>query len=342
MMRLLQILKFASVLAAVSLLAANSVALGGCSCGFDCNNDRNQGKAVLDLGFSDAVPEDLKQVVIEVDSITFRGTGVADVVVDSFTISELDLVSADTFQVDLLQYRGRNQLLVLDNLELRSGTYNQVLVKVLGGDINRSYVQEADDTLKPISVAGGVLTLPGITLASSTQAFTVEFGLAQSLQVQSSGNYLLATDGIRIENDATAAALSGRVDSSLFDSVTPCSEKPNPTEGNRVYIYSGIKQSSQTLGDVFTSRSNATVPANVLAPFAVGSLVRNSLTGGWDYVFGFLPAGDYTLAFACNTAADDPVEYNGLVVPQPTNQVYTLKLAKGQQAVCDLGTGGSC
>ncbi len=102
-------------------MTSSTVFLGGCSCGFDCNNEDSQGTTVLSLGFSDALPEDLKQVVLEVDSIAFRRTGADDVVVDSFTIPALGLVSADTFQVDLLLYRGRNQLEVITDLELQVG-----------------------------------------------------------------------------------------------------------------------------------------------------------------------------------------------------------------------------
>jgi len=328
--------------AILPLVLALSV-LQGCSCGFDCNNDKNRGTTALTLGFSDADPEDLKQVVIDVDSITFRRTGAADVVVDQFTIPALGLVAADTFQVDLLQYRGRNQLQVLDAFELTSGSYDRVLIRVLGGDINLSYVLDADDTVKQLSVTGSVLSLPGPRFGTGDQSYTVEFGLAQSLQSQDSGNrYLLTVDGVRLEDNATAAGLSGRVDSALFDSVAPCSEKTDPTQGNRVYLYQGSPQAGKRLGDVYTSASSNTVPADVMPPFAVASLVRNSLTANWEYVFGFLPAGDYTLAFACNTAADDSVNYDGLVVPQPDNQVYPIKLSAGAQRVCDLTTGGSC
>ena len=52
------------------LLALGLLLLAGCSCGFDCNNEDSKGTTLLRLGFSDALPEALKQVVIEVDSIT--------------------------------------------------------------------------------------------------------------------------------------------------------------------------------------------------------------------------------------------------------------------------------
>jgi hypothetical protein len=325
------------------LLALSAVLSGGCSCGFDCNNDRDRGTTVLTLGFSDALPEDLKQVVLEVDSLIFRRSGGDDVVVDEFTIPQLGLVSVDTFQVDLLQYRGRNQLFVIDGLELESGTYNQLAIAVVVGDVNRSYVQESDDTLRELTVSGSVLTLPGTNFAKSNQAYTVEFSLAQSLRAEASGTrFVMSTTGIRLENNATAASLSGRVDSRLFDSVAPCSEKTDPIAGNRIYLYEGSPPSSERLGDVYTSNSSTVIPDNVVAPVAVGSLVLNALTTNWEYVFGFLPAGDYTMAFACNTEADDSVNFDDLVVPQPDNQVYSLTLSEGTASVCDITDSGSC
>jgi len=332
-----------AVLAALVPIILGALLLGACSCGFDCNNEDTQGTTQLTLGLSDALPEDLRQVVLEIDSISFRRTGADDVIVERFTIPALNLASADTFQIDLLQYRGRNQLVVISDLELPAANYNQVLVRVLGGDVNRSYVQRTDDSFRELSVAGGVFSVPGASFARGEQAYTLEFGLAQSLQLQSSGTaYLMSPQGIRLENNATAASLSGRIDSSLFDSTAPCSEKTDPTEGNRVYLYRGSPQSGKRLGDVFNSNSATTVPSDVLAPFAVASLVQNSLSANWEYVFGFLPAGDYTLAFACNTGADDSVDYNALVVPQPTGQVYPVTLASGSALVCDLTPAGEC
>jgi len=337
--------KIIKVLAALLLLSSFAASIAGCGCGFDCNNgnNNNPGPTLLSLGFSDSLPEELKQVVIEVDSITFGRSNADDVVVETFTIDALDLVEADSFQIDLLQYRGRNQLVVIEDLELDSGTYNEVLVTVLDGDINLSYVQEDDDTLKEITVPAGGLTLEGIELTGDGQLYTVEFGLAQSLQFQSSDdNYLMATDGIRLEDNAVAASLSGRVDSSLFDTVSPCDEKDDPELGNRLYLYEGIGLTGTQLADVFTSDSSAQIPDNAQAPFTVASLVENTLTGSWNYAFGYLPAGDYTMAFACDTAADDAVEFDDLVIPLPEDQVYEITLSEAQEGVCDLADGADC
>ena len=337
-------LKSIPVIVAALLLASVTVSIGGCGCGFDCNNGNNKdATTLLNLGFSDAAPEDLKQVVIEVDSITFRRSGADDVVVDSFTIAGLDLVEADSFQIDLLQYRGRNQLLVIDDLELGQGTYSEVLIGVLDGDINFSYVLEANDSLKALSVPTAGLSLPGMTLSVDEQQFTVEFSLAQSLQFQASNDsYFLATDGIRVEDNATAASLSGRVDSALFDTVSPCDEKTDPELGNRIYLYQGIGLSDSQLADVFNTNSETAVPRDALAPFTVAALLENTLIGSWEYAFGFLPAGDYTMAFACDTADDDSVDFDDLVVPLPADQVYEITLLEGEQGVCDIGDGADC
>jgi len=325
------------------VLALLLSAAGGCSCGFDCNNDRDNNPATLTLGFSDQDLEQLKQVVIEVDRITLQRSGVEDVVVDRFTIDDLGLVDADSFQIDLLDYQGLNQLTVFENLELARGSYSRLLISILDGDVNLSFVQESDDSLKPIVVSGGQLSLPGPSLSSGEQLFTVEFGLAQALQYQQGpDNYLLTTAGVRLVNNATAASLSGRVDSQLFDSVAPCDAKTDPEAGNRIYLYSSGPAPVADLADVFTSSSSTGVPAGKRAPYAVASMARDALTGGWQYSLGYIAAGNYTLAFSCNAADDSPVNYDGIGIPLPKDQVYDITLDEGERAVCDLAPDATC
>jgi hypothetical protein len=317
--------------------------LGGCGCGFDCNSEDDDNPSLLTLGFSDSLPEDLKQVVIEVDTITLRRAGVEDVVVDTFTIPTLNLVDVPTFKVDLLKYRGTDQLKVITDLELVPGTYDEVSIAILTGGVNQSYVQDENDNFKAIRVSSGFQELPGMQLASGKRAFTVEFGLAQALQyVASSDTYLLTSNGVRIENNQTAATLSGTVDSTLFNSVSPCTEKGTPTKGNRVYLYKGGSLLSENLADVFNVDSTTSIPANAIAPFAVASMASSTAPVSWTYTFGFIPPGSYTIAFACNTAADDAVEYNGLVIPLPINQKYEITLTQAQKGVCNLEESARC
>jgi hypothetical protein len=333
------------------LLVPLLVTLGGCSCGFDCsgsnsNNNNNNSPTSLTLGFSDSLPEDLNEVVITVTSITFRRSGAEDVVVDNFTltIDDKDMVDVADFQMDLLDYRGLNQLEVIENLELDTGLYSEVSIEVEGDDINNSYVVEIDNgESKILNVPGGSLDLKDLQLSSGSQAVTVEFSLAQALAFQSSdGSYLLTTTGIRMEDNQKAASLSGQIDSTLFDTVSPCSEKSDPLKGNRIYLYEGKTLPSDSLVDVFTSESSE-LPPDAMVPFAVASLVFNKTTQSWDYSFGYIPAGEYTMAFSCNTEEDDSVEWNDLTIPLPEGQVYNnIELTEGEKAQCNLSEGASC
>ena len=59
--------KLIGSLAVTTLLTLLLATLPGCGCGFDCNNgNSNNRPALLTLGISDSLPEELKQVVIEV------------------------------------------------------------------------------------------------------------------------------------------------------------------------------------------------------------------------------------------------------------------------------------
>jgi hypothetical protein len=338
-------LKRLLILLSGTLVAMLMASAGGCGCGFGCNNDDDDdpGPALLSLGFSDESLEELKQVVIEVDRITLRRTTGEEIPVETFTIEDLGLVEADTFQLDLLQYRGLNQLLVIDELELEPGSYSSIAIGILGGDVNRSYVQGADDILREITVPADTLSLPGVVLASGSQRYTVAFSLAQALQYQApTDDYRLTDTGMRVVDNAVAASLSGRVDSSLFDAVTPCDEKSDPESGSRVYLFQGTGLSASVLADVHTGDSSAAIPDGAVAPFAVAALARDVLTGRWQYALGFLPSGDYTLAFACDSAGDDPVDFDGIAIPLPEDQQYDIRLDEGEQAVCDLAEGATC
>jgi hypothetical protein len=338
-------LKRLLILLSGTLVAMLMASAGGCGCGFGCNNDDDDdpGPALLSLGFSDESLEELKQVVIEVDRITLRRTTGEEIQVETFTIEDLGLVEADTFQLDLLQYRGLNQLLVIDQLELEPGSYSSIAIGILGGDVNRSYVQGADDILREITVPADTLSLPGVVLASGNQRYTVAFSLAQALQYRSpTDDYRLTDTGMRVVDNAVAASLSGRVNSSLFDGVTPCDEKSDPESGVRVYLFQGTGLSASVLADVHTGDSSAAIPDGAVAPFAVAALARDVLTGRWQYALGFLPSGDYTLAFACDSAGDDPVDFDGIAIPLPEDQQYDIRLDQGEQAVCDLAEGATC
>tara|TARA_R110001599_G_C12268908_1_gene661154 strand:+ start:628 stop:1356 length:729 start_codon:yes stop_codon:yes gene_type:complete len=235
-----------------------------------------------------SLPEDLSEVVIEIDTITLKRSS-GDVLIDTFTI---DSIEVDTFQVDLLDYRGVSRLVVLEDYELDTGTYSSIELGIIDGDVNRSYVLETSSGIAYQLDAVSDFSLSGFTLVSGQQEYVIEFGLAQALSQPTSDSYQISTTGVRVQNVDTAASDSD--------------------------------------------------PGDATAPFAVATLVANSLTGIWEYAFGFLPAGDYTLAFACDTSDDDAINYDALTIPLPAGQVYTFTLEDTEIYICDIDSDLDC
>ncbi len=292
----------------------------------------------ISVGISDAPVDDVKEVVVEIDKITFKKAGKDDVVVDRFTSSDLNISDVDSFQIDLLEYRGSNQAIVINDITLPAGKYTDMVLSILDEDLNKSYVIENDDERKVIKVPSDTLKLGAFTVdADGEQTFTIEFNLRQAMTFTpgSSDTYNLKPRGIRLQDNNGDRTISGMVDSSLFDTEAPCDAKAEPTVGNVVYLYEGHNLNVNNLADVFDpSESGPAVPANAIEPFATTAVVANG-TNQWRYSFAFLPAGDYTLAFSCDAANDDPEDYDGLTLPFPSSQL--IELSTGSlSAVCDL------
>lgn len=301
----------------------------------------------VSIGISDAPVDDVKEVVVEIDRITLKKRGEDDLVIEQFTSTDLAITDADTFQIDLLQYQQSNQAIVIESLELPAGQYTNLILTILDQDINSSYVVELDDSQKEIKVPSGNLKLGSFTVDDdSIQTFTIEFNLRQALTYRPGPDvYNLKPRGIRLQDNATAVELSGTVDSGLFDTEQPCLSKPEPTVGNVVYLYQGHNLTAENLADVYDPDTNSnTVPNDVIGPFAVEGVFENG-SGIWNYGFGFLPAGEYTLVFSCNAEGDDPDSYDGnnIELPLPDDQLIELTLTAGADTVCDLPVvNGSC
>ena len=317
------------------------LSLQGCGCGFDCNGNSNNDPGTITLAFSDAPIDEVEEVLLVVDTITFRRSAGDDVIVESFTIPDLNLVDAETFDIDLLDYPGVSQLDVITDLELENGSYSSIVLDIIDGNINQSYVRD-NDGVKELNASSSQLVLPGISVSGGVQGFTIEFSLAQSLQyLSASESYVLTNEGIRVE-DSDSGSISGRVETELFDLDSPCDTKADPLAGNRIYLYSGINLGSNNLADVFTSSSSETIPDDAIAPFAVADVIEVQGSPTANYIFGFIPEGQYTLVFSCEAEDDDPVDYNGFGVPSPADQLYEIDQADGEVTLCDLAVDASC
>ncbi len=330
-------LKYLVALPLLSLLPF----LHGCdTCGFNCSDDNDDNEpASLTLSFSDAPLEDLKKVVIEVERIEFRRSEGEDLVVETFDLSTS--AGAENFQVDLLLFSGRDRFEVLTGLTVEADFYNEIFIAINTDDnANTSYVLDDQDTQRMLRVNEGTdgLTLEGRQIDADNENITVEFGLARALKFNSNDDtYTLDEEGIVLIDNTLASSLGGFVDEELFDTVDGCSTVDgDATVGNRVYLYEGTDLDQEALADVFTA--NASDSAGRIAPFAASTLRDGSL--GWQFTFGFLPSGDYTIAFSCDAEEDDARTIDDITVPLPEDQIFEITVGTQENIICRFNFEG--
>jgi len=312
------------------------------------SSSSDSGPATSDVAirFSDAPVEALDSVMITVDQLIFNQSG-DDIVVDTFTSEELNLIESDTFQLNLLDYQGLESSLVLDSVKLPVGDYQNLRIVVLNGE--ETYVQETGSVAhKELKVPSGELKLGGFTVsAASSQTFVVEFGLRQAMTHNPNPDrYILKPRGVRIVRLEDASTISGNVDLSTAS----CSPSEDVNLGHVAYLYEGHDLDAASLADVFVRESDLTdfdgvpvdgtdfdgsVPDNVIAPHVATSIDEES----GEYLFSYLNAGNYTVAISCNAVADSSIIYDEITVPSPAGQIVELVLEKETDMECDFVEG---
>ena len=287
---------------------------------------------IISIGMSDSPVNDVSKVNIVVDSIILSREGEDDIVVDTFTSKELDLVDADTFELDLLEVQGNDNRIVLDSIEVPAGTYQNLRLGIIDGDINTSFVVDVDGT-KPIKQPSSELKLGGFTVeAGGVQTFIIEFDLRKSMTYNPGPDrYILKPRGVRIVDLAKASSIDGSVDSMLFNSTPPCDGKIDPLLGNVMYLYSGHALNPTLLADVYDIdvTQNTAVPLGALEPYSAATVAADG-----SFVFSYVEPGDYTLAFSCAAEQDDPEQYEALVIPSPETEIVEFSLQADQSLTC--------
>jgi hypothetical protein len=297
----------------------------------------------VSFGLSDAPIDDLSKVVITIDGIELKPKNGDDcdddlesddcAYIDHFTTEDGDL--DDTIQVDLMTLQGSDNQIIVEEIELEAGEYSQLRLSVIDEDINYSYVEETTGEIKELKVPSDGLKLGGFTVESAgVQVFVLEFDLRKSMTANGKPGeyfrYILKPTGVRVVEVETAASISGTVDTSLFNSTTPCDSKLDPAAGNIIYIYKGQGLVTANLADNFDS-TDESAPADAIAPYTSQSAAEDG-----SYGIAYLPAGDYTLAFSCEAEDDNPGLYDGIVIPSPETEIVELTLSEGESKTCNL------
>ncbi len=190
--------------------------------------------------------------------------------------------------IDLLALQGGDSALLLDKISVPEGDYAIITLKVNAEPgVLDSYIELTDGTRYSLWIPSGDET--GLNLiqgcnvpANGVADFTIDFDLRKSV-FDPEGvvtDYILRP-ALRIVDNSEAGSIAGSVDVALTTAAS-C------TSGNAVYIFEGLDVTPDDVG-------------GTVEPVAT-TLVTDTNT----YKAAFLEPGDYTVAFTCQAADDNP------------------------------------
>lgn len=254
-----------------------------------CGGSNSSGTGQLTLGLTDGPVESATAVVITFSSVQLHGA--------ENKVIELD----PPMSLNLLDYQGESQALLFEGETLESGEYQWIR---LGVDESTSYIEiDGQQHLLdiPSNAQTGLKLNRGFTIgAGSTNNFTIDFDLRKSVHQEGTGDYKLRPT-LRLVDNLEVNTVSGTVADSLIEDVN-CNNGDNNDVGNAVYLFTG---SDATIQDL---------QGNGLDPLASSSVVYNAETEQHEFEIGYVPLGEYTIAFTCDASLDINDEANNDMV----------------------------
>jgi hypothetical protein len=280
----------------IPFIITSLLTLSACDTSSDTSSDTGR----LTLGVTDAPVDGVQSVVVTFTHVTVKKTDA-----DPQTIQ----LNAPQ-QIDLMQLAGSNALILLENEPLAVGDYQWIRL-TLDEDPSQTYIIDSTGQHElgiPSGENNGLKLHSAFTIeAEGTTGYTIDFDLRKSVHKTGSPNpvYWLRPT-LRIVETALAASLSGSVDPSLV--TAGCSPG--------VYLFSegDVVDDLDGTGDAIFS---------VAMPEA----------GPYDYSAGFLPPGNYTIAYTCEADTDEIDSDDTISFSNET----PLSLAAGEDAVFDFG-----
>jgi hypothetical protein len=270
--------------------------LGACS--GDASNDSTSGK--LSLAVTDAPVDSASQVVVEFSGVRVQS---AD---ENWT----DFNFAAPRQIDLLNLAGGGSEILLDDVELAAGRYQAIRLLVNAEDdgVMDSYITleaggEQFELDIPSGSESGLKLNHSFTIAAGgMSAFTVDFDLRKSVVKPAAANqdYKLKPS-LRLVDNLEVGRIRGSIAAELL-TAAGCSAGANPEDGSSVYLYEGVGATPDDTG------------GSGLQPLASAPVVVDGLSStGYSYTLAYVAAGEYTVAFTCQSL-DDAVETDENIV----------------------------
>ncbi|HUS23308.1 MAG TPA: DUF4382 domain-containing protein [Candidatus Binatia bacterium] len=265
------------------VLSAVAIALAACTGGGSSDSGR------LSLDLTDAPVDGASHVVVVFTGVELKPAS-----------GEVRVITFDEPRsIDLYALQGGDTEPLLSGVEVAAGRYEWVRLRVLAENdgVLDSYIELTDgsqhELYVPSGAQSGLKLVGGLTVPEGgTATYTIDFDLRKSVHQPMNGEdaYMLRPT-LRIVQDDDTGTLSGTVDPALIaEGCTPA-----------VYVFEGEEVTPDDVDGT---------PAD---PLTTATVALDGDSGAYRYVAAFLPAGEYTAAFTCGAAGDDPQQDDTLV-----------------------------
>ncbi|WP_297767328.1 DUF4382 domain-containing protein [uncultured Alcanivorax sp.] len=311
------------ILAAGTLVAA---------CGGSSSDNPAPQTGDVQLSMTDAPADDLTQVQLTLNAVALKPA--------QGSMIRRDLDEPLVIE-DLLALQGAKSTVILPTTEVPAGRYNWIRLYVQSGDGN-TYVIDDNGGEFPLYVPGQqnnqnrerhVQLVSGFVVPVDGEVnFTLDVDLRRAITKPTNKDYYLLRPAIRIVDNSKVGIIQGTISDSLIDDETCTSVMEGDTvQGNAVYLYTG--RDAQT-GDVFVDDQGAAIDSD--NPVTTATVNYNSGNDAYEYQIGFVPEGDYTLAFTCQALDDMPDTDDNLAFSAQRNVSVTAE----QTEIADLPKEG--
>ena len=289
------------------MVIAVTVTLVACGGGGSSSNSSDTG--TLNLSVSDAPVDSAAAVWVEFTGVELKAAG-----------SQLLTVEyATPKKINLLDLQGSISEPLISNQTVKAGKYEWVrlLVNAQPGVLD-SYIEFENGDQVSLLVPSGKqtglkLVNPFFITADGISNFTIDFDLRKSvINPRGRPDYILKP-ALRIVDNSHVGQISGIVDRKLFDQANCSTDADRNTgAGGAVYLYKGWDATIDDAGSANPPLSSALVGLNIG-------------TGLLDYEIGFVDAGEYSIAFTCESMDDDPESDDAITI----NLAKNISVAEG-------------
>ena len=294
--------------------------LSACGSGDSSSLTSGRGGAansLLSLDITDAAIDNADEVWVEFTGVSIQPTSDDDDDDDDDDKSSLEFTFDTPKRINLLALQGNNVQSLLNDEIIASGSYDWIRLTVNAeqdGTLD-SYIKLKDGSEHEFTIPGGsqsgLKLNTGFHLTTAAKYnYTIDFDLRKSVVLAGASDYILKPT-LRLINNATSATVTGTVDASLLSTVTAGCSDDDPNTGNAVYLFESMDVTADDIDNQ---------PVNPVST----SLVTINTSGEYVYTLGFIPEGEYSISFTCESDLDTPETDDAVVSFSGTSNIALI------------------